>query len=188
MPYAIFDTNFITQIYRVDPSCSLLDLISDYYHSECVFHEVEYNISSCNKRRNPPCTHIGTLQSDEDVLYFTMNHKEDISKIVMGKKERSNVPDVQFICLAVNNNGTIILSGDSSLLEACYKLSIPRDCFKSSLRKLDRAYEGAIFEHPEFHTREMNDPNGDHPYFHYSCSKRCPMCDPEKQCELNQTA
>lgn len=171
----------------MDPSCNLVDLLSEYYNLECVFHDSEYKIGSCNKRMDLPCTHVGTLQSDEDVLLFTMSHKKDISKLIMGKEERSKVPDVQFICLAVNNPGAVVLSGDSSLLEACCKLSILRDCFKSALKKLDKAYEGAIFESSEFRTDEMNDSNGDHPYFHYSCSKRCSMCDPAKQCELNQS-
>jgi hypothetical protein len=180
MTHVILDSNFISRIRRVDSDCGLIELFGDAYEGQCVIHCNQYRKNPCYGLANPACDDLAKKISMEDYLLFTMNHERDFVKI------SRDAVDIEILFFATEQEpGSIVLSGDSNLLEICAHFSVKHYCFKAAMHHLENQV-GGVFDDSFYKTAEMYNQNGDDPFFHYPVmkEKRCAPCDPSRDCPL----
>lgn len=178
MSFLIVDANVISKVRRVNDDCSLLDFFPAAYGLDCAYHRQQYLETPCSDvLRKPDCKDIRKSQHGERVINFATTYGKDISKITR------DLADVEILCFAHNNKGSIVLTCDSNLLEVCARLQIEHTCFKAALRKVDDYLDGGLFPDSSMNTDWMQKEQD--PFCNYSITSRCFLCDPGNECDCH---
>nr|VFK29513.1 MAG: hypothetical protein BECKMB1821I_GA0114274_101039 [Candidatus Kentron sp. MB]VFK74812.1 MAG: hypothetical protein BECKMB1821H_GA0114242_101039 [Candidatus Kentron sp. MB] len=180
MPFLILDANIISRIRRVDHDCSLLNFFSVAYGLDCAYHRQQYLETPCSMvLQKPDCKDLRKRQHGEHVIDFANKYKKEISKITR------DLADVEILCFAHDNEGSIILTCDSNLLKVyCMRSTWNRTyLFQSCFETIDDDLDGGLFSDSSMNTDWMqNDPD---PFCNYSISSKCFLCDPDKKCQFH---
>ena len=174
--YILLDSCFISDVYRIDKSCRLLDcfdLLSDH---GCIIEKGQYLQGNCNGYC-PTCTWLDDIFSDEDTLKANLEAKKlgiDFTHVA------KDPADPKMFLWAYKTENSVVFTCDRNLLKLLRDHDISRLCFKASIKMLDGYCGGAIAQ--DFNVALMN--NGDDPFFHYSTNGRCDShCGLASSCE-----
>jgi len=176
--YLFFDASFLSQLYRIDKSCELIEYFKLFANdANCVVDEHQYEHSPCNSFETQ-FVFLNHLISDEEILEKAIS-SENIDKDL--EKIFRDPVDVKIFIWALSSNDILILTCDRNLLLLCKDYDIYHTCFKNAIKILDHWMNGAIEEDSTIKTELMLE--GDDPFFHFNRNTRCVShCGPSSIC------